>query len=152
MRSRQLLTGLGVLALCSGVLGLWSPPTALASCVGPQLRVGSGAGPSGDTSAAELSRSRPVTVSGEWFHEGCNDTGTAAGCSGPSPAKAEPPMRDVILTLAQGSSSWTLGIADAAGPDQNYTINWAVRLPVEVEPGPAVLSTPSTQVAVEITE
>jgi hypothetical protein len=146
-----MLTGLAVLALCGGVLGLWSPPSALASCVGPQLRVGSGSSEAGDPpSAAEVPKSRPLTVSGEWFHEGCNDTGTSAGCSGPSPAKAEPPMRDVILTLVQGSSSWALGTADAAG--QNYTISWAVRLPVGVEPGPAVLSTPSTQVTIEITD
>ena len=151
-RRRQLLTSLGVLALCGSALGLWSPTSALASCVGPQLRLGPPASASAGDSASsvKVSRAQPLTVSGEWFHEGCDDTGTSAGCSGPAPAASEPPMREVTLTLTQGGSSWKLGTADAAGPDQNYAISWVVQLPEDVEPGPAVLTTPSSELTVEI--
>jgi hypothetical protein len=155
MGRRQLVMSLGVLALCGGVLGLWSPTSAVASCAAPRIRVGPASpGTSAtDDSPAVMSRREPVTVSGTWFHDGCDDTGTTSGCSGPSPSTPEPPMRAVVLELTQGRSVWTLGIADAAGRDQDFAISWAVRLPADVRPGPAVLkATLSEELEVEIVD
>jgi hypothetical protein len=63
-----------------------------------------------------------------------------------------PPLRDVTLKLTQDGSSWTLGTADAAGPDQDYAISWLIRLPDDVKPGPAVISTASTELTIEIAD
>lgn len=153
-RLRRSLTSACVLVLCCASLGLWSTGSALASCVGPQLRVDAVATPATSTSTnspapVSVSKTQAVTVSGEWFHAGCDDTGSGAGCSGPSQASSESPMRDVALVLTQGSRSWTLGTADA-GSDDHSSISWQVRLPDDVAPGPAVIRTDSARVTIEI--
>ncbi|MEZ0493118.1 hypothetical protein AB2L28_12825 [Kineococcus sp. TBRC 1896] len=89
-------------------------------------------------------------MSGQWFHEGCDDTGTGgAGCAGPI-TTSQSPMKDVDLVLTQEEESWTLGTADAAGQAEHYAIGWEVELPDDVAPGPAVLSAAGTEVMVQV--
>jgi hypothetical protein len=81
-----------------------------------------------------------VTVTGEWYFVGCNDTsGSGGGCSRtPDPAPEEP-ARDVRLTLVQDGRTWPLATADASGPEQHYRVRWQVTLPADLQPGAATL-------------
>ncbi|PPK93544.1 hypothetical protein CLV92_110172 [Kineococcus xinjiangensis] len=89
-------------------------------------------------------------MSGQWFHEGCDDSSTAgAGCAGPL-TTTQTPMEDVDLVLEQGASSWTLGVADAAGHAEDYAIGWRVRLPDEVMPGRAVLRAGGSKIDIQV--
>ncbi|WP_432537281.1 hypothetical protein [Kineococcus arenarius] len=159
MRVRQVFAAAGALAVTGITLGV--VPTVLpassaaAGCAGPQLVVGSdpaAAQPDAVQSPAPvpIPASGQLQVAGQWFHEGCDDTGVAgAGCAGPV-TTSQSPMEDVDLVLEQAGSSWTLGTAGAAGHDEQYAIAWQVRLPEDVAPGPAVLSAAGAEVPVLI--
>ncbi|WP_380162739.1 hypothetical protein [Kineococcus sp. R86509] len=155
MRARQLFAAAGVLAFVCAALGMLPATPAAASCVGPQLAIGSdpqAALPTSEESPAPVAvaKGERLQVAGQWFHDGCNDTHAAgAGCAGPQESP-ESPMQDVDLVLEQGGRSWTLGEADAAGRDESYAIGWQVDLPAEVAAGPAVLSAAGVEVALEI--
>ena len=135
--------------------GVLPGTSAAASCVGPQLAIGS------DPAAAEpvaeenpapvpIMDSGSLQVSGQWFHEGCDDTGVdGVGCAGPI-TTSQSPMENVDLVLRQGETSWTLDTADAAGHGEHYAIGWEVRLPEDVAPGPAVLSAAGAEVSVQV--
>lgn len=70
-------------------------------------------------------------VVGEWFHDGCDDTGGRSD---------EAASTDVELTLEQDGHVWSLGTADAAGRGSRYSIRWAVESPPPgIAPMPAVL-------------
>lgn len=159
VRIRRALTATGALAFVCLALGtapgvLPATPAA-ASCVGPQLAIGS------DPAAAEPTAQEspapvpvpvggPLQVSGQWFHDGCDDTGAGgAGCAGPI-TTSQSPLQDVDLVLTQGGVPWTLGTADAAGRAERYAIGWEVELPDDVAPGPAVLTAAGTEVAVQV--
>ena len=103
-----------------------------AACAGPTLRIE-------DTEAGTNDLVEPPTVIlpnsfvvvGEWFHDGCNDTG------GPN---EEVPMTNVELTLEQDGHAWSLGTADASSAESNYSVTWEVELPPSaLAPMPAVL-------------
>ncbi|NIZ90282.1 hypothetical protein [Kineococcus rubinsiae] len=146
-----------MLAFVCAALGMLPAASAAASCVGPQLVIGT------DPEAASVGGgegSAPVTVergghlqvAGQWFRDGCDDTSAGgAGCAGP-PASSERPLRGVDLVLEQGFSSWMLGTADAAGRGEGYSIAWEVDLPPGAVPGPAVVSAAGVEVAVEISD
>lgn len=155
VRARQLLAATGVLAFVCAALGVLPVTPAAASCVGPQLVIGTdpeAASLGGGESPAPVTVARDgsLQVAGEWFREGCDDTSAAgAGCAGP-PASSESSMREVDLVLEQGGSSWTLGTADAAGRGERYAISWQVDLPSEVVAGPAVVSAGGVGIPVEV--
>ena len=89
-----------------------------------------------------------VTVNGEWFRTGCDDTGQGSGCG--APASEEAPMREVALHLAQGEASAVLGASDAADREQQYGIRWRVRVPPGFRAGPAELSAGGSVLLVEL--
>lgn len=159
VRRRRALAACGALVFFCLALGMAPgilPATpAAASCVGPQLAIGSdpaAAEPVADENPAPvpIADSGVLQVSGQWFHEGCDDTGAGgAGCAGPI-TTSQSPMKDVDLVLTQGERSWTLGTADAAGHGEHYAIGWEVPLPEDVAPGPAVLSAAGVEVPVQV--
>lgn len=152
MRRRRRFVSVIVAAVAAGLLGIAVPPSASGSCVGPILRVG----PTVDdatppTTGGVLQPGQVVTVTGEWFHSGCEDTYTTGpGCSG-SPARPddpEAPLPDVQLTLHQGSKTWVLGTENATG--ERYSISWRLELPATAKPGPAELHADSASLPVTI--
>ena len=148
---------MAMLALCSAALGVAVPATAIASCVAPQVWVAAGESePAAAESAVVLHADEPMTVSGEWFHHGCDDTGAVQvggpGCGGPvvSRGDTESPMRDVPVVLTQAGHRWELGSADAAGPADRYALRFHTTVPPDVEPGPATLQVGSVTVSLLI--
>lgn len=141
-RSTVLLVGL--LMLAGGLVGLWAPERAAASCVGPQVSVGVGpATPVPVSESAAPVAVRPgdrLVVRGEWFHTGCDDTSASGpGCAGPRSSSTQQPMTGVQLSLESGSSTRQLGVADAGGAADRYAVRYEVVVPVDVRPGPATL-------------
>lgn len=149
MRRRRGLAVLAPLGLSCALLGLVPLPAARASCAGPVLAVGEAVADAGSPARGVLpGPGADVTVSGAWFHTGCDDTGQGAGCS--APESTEAPMRDVDLVLEQGDASWTLGTQDAASREERYAVSWTGQVPLDVRPGPAVLRAGDGELAVEI--
>jgi hypothetical protein len=148
----HLSRNLGVLAVTAAALGL-VPAGAVAGCVGPVLAVGPVVDPADaedlPASQAALPLGEAVTVSGRWFHEGCDDTGQGSGCTAPVPSE-ESPLRDVDLVLEQGGSSWELGTADAASREEQYAVTWQVRVPDGAQPGSATLRAGTASLPVEL--
>lgn len=149
MRRRRGLTMLVPLGLSGALLGLVPVPAAQASCVGPVFAVGEtvdgAAPPDSDVLPAP---GGDLTVSGVWFHTGCDDTGQGSGCS--APASTEAPMRNVDLVLEQGDASWLLGTQDAASRQDRYAITWIAQVPPGAQPGPATLRAGVNDLLVEI--
>lgn len=136
-------------ALSEALLGLVPLPAAHASCVGPIFAVGDTVYDSDPPARNVLpAPGADVTVSGVWFHTGCDDTGQGSGCS--APASTEAPMRDVDLVLEQGDASWTLSTQDAASRQDRYAITWTAQVPPEARPGLATLRANSGELPVEI--
>jgi len=151
MRRRRGLTVLAPLGLSCALLGLVPLPAAQASCVGPVFAVGDAVDDARPPQVGVLpAPGGDVTVSGVWFHTGCDDTGQGAGCS--APASTEAPMRDVDLVLQQGDASWILGTQNAASRADRYAITWTTQVPTGVRPGPATLRAGLSQLPVEITD
>jgi hypothetical protein len=122
-----------VVATAAVGLGVFAPTPAPASCVGPTLM----------PPAVSLHPGSEMPVTGEWFYEGCNDTSVSTGstgCSHRSEPPPEQPARDVPLTLTQGTRTWTLATADAAGLKRHFRVQWQVRMPDDLQPGSATLS------------
>jgi hypothetical protein len=140
-----------VVATAAVGLGLFTPPSAPAGCVGPSLTVPGAPSaapvttPAGDhLTTVRLVRGQSVTVRGRWFFRGCHDTTAGGGCMGPSTPPPEQPARNVKLTLVQGARTWTLGTADADGPSTSYAARWNVTLPSQLQPGDATLTARGT--------
>ena len=149
MHTRRGLTLLVPVGLSCALLGLVPPPPARASCAGPVFAVGETVDDARAPDDGVLpAAGSAVTVSGVWFHTGCDDTGQGAGCS--APASTEAPMRGVDLVLEQGDASWTLGRQDAAPRADRYAITWTAQVPPDVRPGPATLRAGSSELPVEV--
>lgn len=133
--------GAVTLLVAAGLVGLWAPDRAAASCVGPQVAVAVGAGtPSVVSESAAPVEVRPgdrLRVTGEWFHTGCEDT--QPGCSGPPASDREAPMQDVRLSLEQGTWTRQLGVVSAGSRAQRYAVSYDVTVPATVAPGAATL-------------
>ena len=130
-----LAVGLGIAAVLPSPHG-----TAAAGCAGPYLEL--------DQSSRALPAGSPVTVEGQGFFVGCNDTGGGDvwGCW-QAPEEVERPMRDVELVLRQDGRRWVLATADAGTDEGNRLgqIRWEVQLPADARPGAAVLDTRQSQ-------
>ncbi|HEY5786112.1 MAG TPA: hypothetical protein VIT65_15175 [Microlunatus sp.] len=143
------------LAAIAGAALLGVVPSAVGSCVGPLIGVGSTppAMPGAENAApVTVDRDGEVVVSGRWFFTGCSDT-FVGGCSGDGPGRpleTQSPMTGVQLELTQGTSTWRLGTADATGDDD--VVAWQVRIPDEARNGPATLTAGGAQLPIMITD
>lgn len=136
-------------ALVAALLGTWPQHRAAASCVGPTLAVGPVTPEGTAPTPATMELDAVVTVHGEWFRTGCDDTGQGSGCG--APASEEAPMREVALHLAQGeAASATLGVSDADDRQDRYGVRWSFRVPPGFRPGPAELSAGGSALSVEL--
>jgi hypothetical protein len=128
MASRK--TGWAAVVALLVAAGPWPAWHASAGCVAPYLEdSATGAAP------PVLVRGSTVTIEGDAFATGCDDTGPTWGCSGESRV----PMRDVTLRIRQGEREWELGAADASDGDEVGHVEWTVALPDGLEPGRATL-------------
>jgi len=151
MRRHRSPAVLAPLGLSCALLGLVPLPAARASCAGPILAVGTTVDEARPADIGVLpAPGADVTVSGIWFHTGCDDTGQGAGCS--APASTEAPMRDVDLVLEQGGSSWTLGAQDASSRRDRYAVTWETQVPRDAQPGPATLRAGFGELPVEVSD
>ncbi|WP_435769814.1 hypothetical protein [Nocardioides sp. SYSU DS0651] len=107
---------------------------AVASCAAPALLVPEG---------AVLERGATVTVAGEGFVDGCQDSmgcEVRLGCDSCEYAAPPPaPYRDETLALVQQGREWVLGVEDAR-PDGGE-VTWSIEVPRDVAAGPATLRT-----------
>lgn len=152
-RSRALVVAM--LLGTAGLVGLWAPDRAAASCAAPQVWVGVGTVPPALVTESALALVvRPgdrLVVRGELFHTGCEDTsGTGPGCSGPPATDRERPMVDVALSLQQGASAWPLGSAAAGPRSEHYPVAFDVVVPDSVSPGAATLRVGSVDVPLAV--
>lgn len=154
MRIRRLLILVMSAAVCASLLGLVRSPGAVAGCVGPTLELRGPAepGPS-PSSAVALVRGQSTTVSGIFFHAGCEDTWSSSflGCGATPLSDPQSPLTGVELTLARGDRTWVLGTADATDREQQYAISWNVSIPEDVAAGPAELRAGGASLAVQVT-
>lgn len=149
MRWRRGLSRLAFLGLLGVLLGLVPLPLAQASCVGPYLGVGDTVDDVRPPESGLLpTPGADVTVSGVWFHTGCDDGGQG-GCAA---ASSEAPMLDEDLVLQQGDSSWVLGTASASSRDDSYAITWEAEVPLDAQAGLATLRAGGVELPVEITD
>lgn len=152
-RSRALVVAM--LLGTAGLVGLWAPDRAAASCAAPQVWVGVGTVPPTPVAQSDqalvVRRGDRLVVRGELFHTGCEDTSsTGPGCSGGPPSDRERPMVDVALSLQQGASAWPLG-STAAGPrSEHYPVAFDVVVPASVAPGAATLRVGSVDVPLAV--
>lgn len=154
MRIRRLLILVMSAAVCASLLGLVRSPGAVAGCVGPTLELRGPAEPGPSPShAAAVVRGQSTTVSGIFFHAGCEDTWSSSflGCGATPLSDPQSPLTGVELTLAQGDRTWVLGTADATDREQQYAISWNVSIPEDVAAGPAELRAGGASLAVQIT-
>jgi hypothetical protein len=109
-----------------------------ASCVGPTLDIGGQHRPT-------VTPGQRLTVTGSYFVDGCNDTGSVVGTGCSAHEQAREPVRalqEVTLSIRQHGHSWALGTTDADTTTKNLgDVTWVVTLPVELEPGRATLVT-----------
>lgn len=130
----------GSLALLAGALMVatapWASGTASASCAAPYLRIGE------DDPHPVVQREAPITVQGRAFVLGCNDTGSSTGGCSAGQDPAEMPMKNVVLSIHQGSREWRLGSADAGTAENNQLghVTWTVTMPTGLEAGRATLT------------
>lgn len=118
-----------VLLVLLVLVGLWSVPgsgPASASCVGPSL----------EGARQVLTHDGEQTVTGKFFFDGCEDTGTCSPGCGCHVEDPQSPSQGVILRLRQHGHTWDLTYADA---DASYDVTWSFELPPDVEPGRARL-------------
>lgn len=130
-----------VAALLAVALAPFPGSPAVASCAGPMLLV-----PGPQRPLPELAAGREVSVTGEFFLDGCDDTGgqdVIFGCE--EEREVETPMAGVELLLRQRGREWSLGTADA---DARGRIGWDVRVPDGLRPGRARLLTEGSQALV----
>lgn len=154
MRIRRLLVLLMSAAVSLSLLGIVQSPGAAAGCSGPSLAVGT---PADDewpppTKAVAIARGQPTTVSGIFFHAGCEDVVSPSflGCHAQPPSDPQSPLTGVDLTLVQGDRTWVLGTADAAERDEQYAISWTASIPDGAAAGPAELRAGGAVLAVQL--
>lgn len=139
--------GLGAtvcLLVLGGLLGLWPVGAAVAGCTGPVLSL-----TAQDPGPPLVALASDLTVTGEWFHSGCDDTGQGSGCG--APPSEEAPLSDVELFVEQSGRSVLLGTSDAADRSDRYAIAWDVDLPAGLRPGPAVLRAAGAELPLQLT-
>lgn len=120
---------------------------AHASCAAPVLQV-SGS----DGVPVLLRRGERVTVTGQGFVDGCDDTGggSVLGCSGHDSRGTTAPLTDVELVLVQGqpvttqTSLATSDAGDASGGELGH-IAWSFTVSAQQPLGPAVLKTEGSE-------
>lgn len=142
VRRRRTPLRIAVFVAAVAAVGLPLPHAAQASCLGPSIAVGTAVDVRNPpTSGGSLIAGQRVTVTGEWFRSGCDDTGASAvGCStGSGQRSTEAPLTEVQLVLRQGQSRWTIDTRDAAGRSDRYAVAWQGRIPKAARPGPAEL-------------
>jgi hypothetical protein len=164
---RRLVRLLLVVGVAAAGLGLFAPTSAPASCVGPRITVpGPTAAPTtlpDDETAVPVVRLVPgqtVTVTGEYFFVGCDDTGTVTtygpGCERADPPKPPVPARDVALELTWNGRTFALGTADAGDEAGRWAVSWTFTVPEDIVPGVATgiltTSAASRPVGVEFVE
>lgn len=129
-RARALAVSLAALAW--GAM-MW-PTSAGADCVGPELAIGEEVPYSYVQLPVErLSPGQQVKVTGEWFRNGCNDTGGACGLGG----ERETPMKNVQLVVKQGQLEWQVDRESARG--KHFTVRWEFQVPADLAAGRAEL-------------
>ena len=77
------------------IVAAFVPQAASASCAAPEWDV--------DNDRAQTGES--ITISGRFFIDGCNDTGSASWCGGPAPQEPEVPMTGIRFQLLGGDES-----------------------------------------------
>lgn len=124
-----------VVVLLGVALAPYPAGPATASCAGPSL----------DLEPREvLPRGGALTVRGDAFADGCQDTGSCSGVLGCQSCDYGPPpvpLEDVPLLLRQGGREWELGVVDAGTADEGAlgrTV-WQVTVPADAAQGPATL-------------
>lgn len=152
---RGVLTWGAVLVTAATGLGLFAPTTsASASCVGPMLELRDTASNALLTTTASpgLAPGDAVAVVGQYFANGCDDTGGGTGggpgCGGPEQRERVTTQRAVRLELFQGTKTWDLGTKDA---DATYEIRWTTTLPKDLQPGEAVFRAGTATLPVTVT-
>ena len=128
----RLLTRAALLGALLLVLSPLGPTTgaASASCAGPQLDL-----------EPDQVLGPGIEVTGEWFLDGCQDTGSCSGLAGCTHCTYGPeprPLTDVPLRLRQDGRTWLLDRTDA---DDAGRVAFTVTLPPGARAGRAVLTT-----------
>ena len=151
MRLRRWVARAVVVLVSAALLGVAGPVLARGSCVGPTIAVGTDLDPAAPPADGGTVRAgQPVTVTGRWFHSGCEDTGGTTGCGEPPP-DPEAPLLAVELVLRQGGQSWRLDRRDAAPRSEQYAVRWSGTIPPQVRPGPAELTAAGATLPVTVT-
>ena len=135
MQKSSALVKLLLVPVAALALGLVPVGSASASCAGPVLKT-NGPGQATIAPVAQTLR-EPFTVSGEWFHSGCDDTGQGSGCG--AHQRGEAPLKDVELILEQGTQTTAVATADASSQSKRYSVMWTVDVPSTFIAGPALL-------------
>lgn len=113
----------------------WPAGDAAAGCVAPYLEdSATGAEP------PVLRLGSTVTIEGDAFVDGCNDTDSTWACS----AGSVSPMEDVVLRIKQCGREWELGSADASDGEAGGHVEWTVDLPEGLIRGRATLQADSS--------
>ena len=113
----------------------WPAGDAAAGCVAPYLAdSATGAEP------PVLRLGSTVTIEGDAFVHGCDNTGSKWACS----AESVTPMKDVVLRIQQGGREWELGSADASDGETRGHVEWTVDLPEGLTQGRATLKAGSS--------
>lgn len=121
-------------ALLLGAAVVPLPAPAAASCAGPSI-----------VEPREVLRpGAAVTVRGDAFADGCQDTASCSPVPGCGCRYDEPPptpLTDVPLVLRQSGAEWPLGTADAGTAAEGALgeVAWEVVLPADARPGEATL-------------
>ena len=82
------------------------------------------AGPYAETSPRQAQPGERLTVVGEYYLDGCYDTGQA---------RRAQPLEDLLVTFTQGAAAVEYGRHDAVGP--NGTLQTYITVPTEAKPG-----------------
>jgi hypothetical protein len=94
-----------------------------ASCVAPMLTV----------KPAKVHAGDEVTVTGEWFADGCNDTVVNGETPQPPPA-----FTDMTIEFHQGDKTWPVA-TDVDAEGEHYAFETTVQIPDDVHEGKATM-------------
>lgn len=114
----------------------WPARVAVAGCVAPYFEDSATGAP-----PPVLRLGSTVTIEGDAFAEGCDDTGSTWACA----SETRDPMEDVVLRIRQGGREWDLGSADASDGEVVGHIEWTAALPERLKRGRATLQADSSE-------
>ncbi len=136
MRLAMLASGVlvVVVAVCGGAAGGGTTGSS-ADCASPTLSV----------SPISAAPGASVRLRGDYFVDGCNDTGDNG--QEPEPAR---PLTGLTVVLRQGDRTWTLAQDVEASGDLG-SFETTLDLPDDVRVGPAEVLVPDTGMPVELT-